>query len=197
MSETRLSDDAVTGTAPVKTPKTLADMLKTASRATELVPVCLRADVLAEIQKREVMIREAENERTDARLAGGSDGPSPAELAEEIRELEAVAADNTIHFTIQAVDGDRWALMIKTHQDDEGNIDMNVALRSVVYESIVSPDVSSADVDAMWKILSDGQRGNFLKKLLELNRQVVNVPKSLTAYMTLQETSGKRESGEK
>lgn len=192
-TDTRLSDAAVTGTATAKTPKTLDEMLATAQRPTELVPVCLRADVLAEIQKRELMIREVEQSDDGARLAGPSNGPSAADLAQEIRELEQVAEDNTYYFTMQAVDSARWKLAISTHTKD-GEQDIDAALRSILFESIAAPAVTQASVEKMLTILSDGQWSKIGNKLLELNRQVVDVPKSLTAWAALQETSGKRES---
>lgn len=197
MNDTRLSDAAVTGVATVKTPKTLDEMLATAQRPTELVPVCLRADVLAEIQKRELMIREAETDETDSRLAGSGSGPSPADLAQEIRELEQVAADNTYYFTLQAVDSDRWKAGIAAHTKDDGSQDIDAALKSMLFESIAAPAVTQASVTKMLGFLSDGQWAKLGNKLLELNRNVVDVPKSLTAYMTLRESPGKRESGEK
>jgi hypothetical protein len=204
MNDARLSDAAVmdhgqTSTKPA--PKTLAEMLKTAQRPTELVPVCLRADVLAEIRQLEILITErADSDNEDARLAASGDGPTAVEMAEQIRELEKIAGENTVYFTMQAVDSDRWNTAMDQHTSGEGadkTVDVNAAIKSILFESILSPEVAEADVTAMLKLISDGQWSKIAKSILDLNRTVVNVPKSLTASMTLMATSGKRESDEK
>lgn len=201
MNDARLSDAAVmdhgqTSTKPSR--KTLADMLKTAQRPTELVPVCLRADVLADIRQLEIMITEADDvDREDARLAAAGDGPSAVELAEQIRDLEKIAEENTVYFTMQAVDSDRWNEAMDNHTSGEGadkTVDVNAAIKSILFESIVSPEVAAADVTAMLKLLSDGQWGKIALSIQQLNRSVVSVPKSLTASMALMATPGKRES---
>lgn len=204
MNDARLSDAAVmdhgkTSTKPA--PKTLADMLKTAQRPTELVPVCLRADVLAEIRQLEILITETSDaDKEDARLAAAGDGPSAVELAEQIRELEKTAEENTVYFTMQAVDTDRWNDAIKNHTTGEGQnatTNLNAAIKSILFESIIAPEVAASDVASMLKLLSDGQWGKIALSIQQLNRSVVSVPKSLTASMTLMATPGKRESGER
>lgn len=204
MNDARLSDAAVMDHGQVSTkpaPKTLAEMLKTAQRPTELVPVCLRADVLAEIRQLEIMITErADADNEDARLASSGDGPTAVEMAEQIRELEKIAEENTVYFTMQAVDSDRWNTAMDEFTTGEGQdkvVDVNTAIKSLLFESILSPAVAENDVAAMLKLLSDGQWGKIALSIQQLNRQVVSVPKSLTASMTLMATPGKHESGEK
>src|SRR5688500_10901881 len=148
MNDARLSDAAVIDHGQTRTkpaPKTRAEMLKTAQRPAERVPGCLRADVLAEIRQLEIRISEpaaADNE--DGRLTTPSDRPSADEMAEQIREPEKNAEENPAYCAMPAVDSARWNEALDLHTSGEGQdrtVDMNAAIKSLLFESIVSPDV--------------------------------------------------------
>ena len=178
-------------------PLTLDQMIRNAARAKELVPVCFRLDVLADIRRLELELNKVTDaDETDTRL-GGSTSRTAVEIAEEIRALEQVAEDNTIQLELQAVDSTRWAENITAHTDDEGRTQLGDALKALLPESITDPEMSSVQIQNMLAVLSDGQWDTISKAMLFLNRQTASVPKSLTAFVALQVKSGKQESEER
>jgi hypothetical protein len=178
-------------------PLTLDQMIRGASRAKELVPICFRLDVLADIRRLELELEKiTDADVSDTRL-GGATERSAVDVAEEIRELEQVAEDNTIQLELQAVDSGRWAENISAHTDDQGNTQLGDALRALLPESITAPEFTSVQIQNMLAVLSDGQWDRIGKALLFLNRETASVPKSLTAFVALQAKSGKQESEER
>lgn len=180
----------------MSTALTLDQMIRNAARAKELVPICFRLDVLADIRRLELELNKVTDaDEADSRL-GGATERTAVEIAEEIRALEKVAEDNTVQLEIQAVDSERWAQNIKAHTDDDGNTQLGDALKALLPESITDPAMSSVQIQNMLAVLSDGQWDTISKAMLFLNRKTASVPKSLTAFVALQAKSGKQESGE-
>lgn len=176
---------------------TLDQMIKGAARAKGLVPICFRLDVLADIRRLELELNKINDaDESDTRL-GGSSERTAVEVAQEIRDLETVAEDNTIQLELQAVDSARWAENITTHTNDDGGVRLGDALKAILPESIVTPEFSSVQLQNMLAVLSDGQWDKIGKELLFINRETASVPKSLTAFVALQAKSGKPESEER
>lgn len=173
--------------------KTLNEMLAGAKRPTELVQVCFRADVLAEINKLELQIRDTvEADVESSRLAGG-EGPTAADLADQIRELEAIADENTLDLVVQGLTGDRWEAAVAARTEN-GQWNVNLTLKDILQESIIEPPMTTDQVQNMLKVITDGQWAKIGEGLLSVNKHMVSVPKSLTASAYLTDRSGKPES---
>lgn len=167
------------------------------------IPLCLRLDVMSEIEELERQINALRSgvEDDDPRLVGTE--TDAAALADRIRELEEVARQYTIDLRIQALEKKEWAAKVAqfTEEDDEGNakLDMGAVVEHVLTLPgvIISPEMSGSQRDQMIAGLSDGQWETVLKKVFDLNRRTVSVGKSLTASLVTRPKNSTPAPGEK
>lgn len=152
------------------------------------IPICMRLDIMADIEELERAIQAAQgNAVDDVRMTGTeSDVES---LTEKIRELEAIGRQYTVDLRIQALDRKEWAAQVAeaSTEDDDGNSKLNLsdltanvlALPGV----ILAPEMTADQRDRFLAGLSDGQWETVMQGTFNLNRRTVTVGKSLTASL--------------
>lgn len=170
---------------------TIDEILNGRKRPQKSIPICLRLDVMAEIEELERRINTARgNAVDDMRMVAGED--DTAAFADRIRELEAEARQYTIDLRVQAVDRTEWsaAVAVRTETDDNGDqkLDMAGVVEDVLFMpgTVVSPEMTKDQLRNLIAGLSDGQWERVMKDVFDLNRRTVDVGKSLTASLVTQ-----------
>lgn len=177
---------------------TLDEILNGRKLAQQTVPICLRADVLGEIQELEQKLNSMASDESDPRMVPVEAG-DPVAMAQRIRELEAEAAQYTIPVRLQALPRRGWnALVDRTKVVDEttGQSDLNVGTLAETafmgfdhdgqfHTTLVSPEMDEDQKVRFLAGLSEAQWEQIVKATWDLNRTVTTVGKSVTASRVL------------
>lgn len=164
-------------------------ILDEAALPQQSVPICMRADLLSQIQERERKILQLKSDDDDLRMVEQSEFTA-AELADEIRALEAEAARYTVNLRLQAVDRYKWNKQTdaaKTEDEDSGTekLDLNALVEAVFDDSLVSPAMSKTQQEKFLAKITEGQWESIIQAVWDLNRTVTTVGKSVTASLAL------------
>jgi hypothetical protein len=186
----RLSDAAVNGATPLG----IDEMLAARKMPQRSIPVCMRADVLADIEELERQINSLRSDNDDPRLAAGNTA-SADELAHEIRDLEAEAAKYTVALRLQAVEREEWNRFVDTHtsENDDGTrkLDLSALTVDIFPKMLVSPLMDADQQARFLRGLTEGQWEEVMQLVFELNRNKITVGKSLTASLAMQPKNAK------
>jgi hypothetical protein len=180
----------------------LDEILNGRKRAQKSIPICLRLDVMAEIEELERKITASKgNAVDDLRMVDDTDDV-PA-MIDRIRELEDTARQYTVDLRIAAIDKKEWSAKVGEHTttDDDGNSKLDIAglIEHVLSlpGTIVSPEMTADQRTTLIAGLSDGQWEKVMNDVFNLNRRTVDVGKSLTASLATQPKNEKRVPGER
>lgn len=172
------------------------EILNGRKRPQKSIPICMRLDIMAEIEELERAIQAAQGTAVDDLRMSGSDEDAVT-LADKITELEAIGRQYTIDLRIQALDKKEWAekVALYTTEDDNGDdkLDMGALTEHVLAlpGTIVSPEMTADQRSRFIAGLSDGQWETVMKGNFELNRRTVSVGKSLTASLVTRPKNSK------
>jgi hypothetical protein len=175
--------------------KTAKDIIKGGRLAERSVPVCMRADLVAQHEELDRQLQKAVSEPRDS-LAAGS---AVSGLSEQIRELEAEMAENTIDFRIRALPRVKYRALREKHpprkaaddsvdqRDFWARFNTDTFWGPLLRASVVEPVLDDEDWAGL--IGDDEQDGNlseaqFVRLSLaafNLNEQEVDVPFSAAA----------------
>lgn len=166
-------------------------------RAEQVVDLCLDMSLRAEWEQAHGDLVKARGGLVDERLAGGS---SVKESAKRVRDLEARMQGEVVQFRLRALPRNAWSALVAAHparkdHAQDGALGVNVSeffdavLAHVdpVTVAAVSRDGEPVEFDPAtdWRPLadeiSDGQYGQFVDAVLELNRGSTSVPFSRAA----------------
>lgn len=163
------------------------------------VPICLRGDLVAEIE-------QADRELVDAGSlpsAGGmEDGARLRELAERIEALRAEMRedDNNHVFVLEALSGPKYRALKAEHPprlDDNGEVIAEDRTTGANVDTLAEPLLRACCVDpvlddATWRtvepVLSDGQCNELITAALLVNQGTVRVPFSRAASRVMRST---------
>lgn len=170
-------------------------MLAGAKLPEKTVPVCLRADLVAEFETAERELKERQRVENNSLNSGVGD------LVDRIESLRAQMKTNTYPFRLRAMPKPAWRKLIAEHpprrdgdeiHESDRLIGINVStfFEALVRVSVVDPPLS----DDEWKklveeTLTDGQFDTLSDAAWGLNRGEVDVPFSRAAS-SLSRTSG-------
>lgn len=174
------------------------DKVANAKLPVTTVPICLRGDLVAEI------------ERLDRELIAASGGPSTGledgahlrDLAERIETLRAeMAADDANHvFVLRAIPTREYRALKALHPprlDDTGQVIAEDRITGANIDTIAEPLLRACCVDpvlddATWRavepVLSDGQYDDLVNASLLVNQGTVSVPFSRAAFRVMRST---------
>lgn len=186
-------------------------LIRSAKLPEKTVPVCLHADLVAEVEQAERELTDAQRQIGDS-LAGGS---GARDVAERIEALRAQMLDSTVEFTLRAMPRPTWRAFLAEHpprkdgdQVDERDkyvgVNTETFFDALVRRSTVSPELDDED----WRILfgdspeerkrreaagepvedgklTDRQFDQLSDVAWALNRREVDVPFSLAASRIL------------
>jgi hypothetical protein len=172
----------------------LSDVLAHAKRPERRVPVCLRGDLIAEI---EALNDELLNFRTglnnQATLASKGD---ERKVAQRIQELQEEMRQATIEFRLQGLNRSEWAALVADHpptqeQAREGYVyNIETLPADLIRRCLMDPTPTDEEWAQLLDNITSGQFEGLAEVATTVSRtKVVDVPFSLAASATLQ-TSG-------
>lgn len=162
------------------------DRLKQARLPEDVVPVCLRGDLVADFESAERALKEAK----------GSDSMEDERpvLQDRLEALRAEMLDNTEDFRLRAVPRPAFRALVAAHpprrDGDEVNkadaqlgVNVDTFFAELLKVSVVSPELDEEDWAALLDKLTDRQYGDLTDAAWFLNRGEVNVPKLPSALL--------------
>lgn len=175
--------------------KDVEALIRSAQLPQDSVPVCMRADLVAEHERLERELDKAKRQPRDSLAAGGTE----RQLAEQIQALEAEMEESTVEFKLRAMPRPTWKEFVAAHpprKDDTGKVDERDAyigvnsdtfFPAIVRRCTIAPELS----DELWTLLldeklTDRQFDQLANKAWALNRSEVDVPFSRAASRTLE-----------
>lgn len=173
----------------------LDDILAGAKPAERTTPLCLRGDLVAQIEDLERQLAEAQQSDRGDSLASG--GPARA-LAEEIEALREQMRDGTVVFRLRSIGRRAFQALIAAYpprRDDDGRpLDGDARLGAnaetvwdpVLRASLVEPELNPDQLTHILdEVLSDGQYDRLAALAWAVNRGEVDVPFSSAASRLL------------
>lgn len=169
----------------------LDEILNGRKRAQKSIPICLRLDVMAEIEELERSIQASQGNAVDDLRMVDDTGDVPATV-DRIRELEAIAHQYTIDLRVEALERQQWSDEVGKYTETQDNGDTKLNIAGLVEHVLTLPGVVTAPAMSTDQIrgliagLSDGQWERVMNDVFNLNRRTVDVGKSLTASLAMQ-----------
>ena len=170
-----------------------------AKRAEDVVPVCMRADLEAEITEleRRIVQLQTESQVEASSLAGAQRPPELLELARRQESLQAEMREATVPFRLRALPPRRWTELLakfpprKGNKNDERNgVNVDEHAEVMVRECLVFPRLSDAQwMHLLTDALSDGSWNKLVQAAWAVNQRDSDVPFSLAGWQILR-TSG-------
>lgn len=176
-----------------KRSKSFKDRLAAAKLPERTVPICFRADLMAEHEELERQLQQARQSTIPRMLA---EMPEEMRIAEQITALEARMAEETEVFRVRALPRHEWNALTDKYPPPDGDAEakvmgadfeplMDEAVRLCVVEPVMDEDdwVKFAEVmtSRMFDLLSGA--------VWAVNRGESDVPKSLLASRVIRQHS--------
>lgn len=160
--------------------KSTKELLKAAKLPERTVSICLRGDLVADIEADERQLQEAVAERkNNGRVATKTDAKK---IAERIDAKRAEMFEATVDFRLRAMKAADWRAMTGRHQTKDDGLDMLALMGEAIPASVIAPDdLDDDDWQHLNDILVASEMGKFIDAVWELNMQGVAVPKSRLA----------------
>lgn len=169
------------------------DILRTAKLPETTVPVCVRGDLVAEVETLNNRLAGL-NSQAD-RLIGN---PEAREIAEKIEALRAEMAEATVDLRLRALSHRAYAKLEAAHkpranEDDDKRTGFNLETfpEALIRASIVDPELDEDTFDGLADALTFQQWDNLFTVAYMLNRREISVPFSATASRILQPSGEK------
>jgi hypothetical protein len=172
------------------------DKIKQAKLPTRTVPVCLRGDLVAEIEQLDRQLVAAEKEPA----TGLEDAGQLRELAERIEALRTEMADSSHTFVLSAMPGQNYRALKAEHPprlDAEGKVQPEDALMGANVDTLAEPLLRACCVDpvlddATWAalepVLTDRQYDDLVNAAIMANQGPVSIPFSRAASRVMRST---------
>lgn len=163
------------------------------------VPICLRGDLVAELESLERQLEDAARRPVDS-LAGNGAG----ELADRVIELQDLMRDSTVTFRLRALPKPQWRALLAAHppaRGDDGEphpehaqagLNIDTFFDALIRACLIDPEVD----DESWALmagpdgrLTDRQLGRLSDAAWEVNRGDVNIPFSHAASRAKRNTA--------
>lgn len=174
--------------------KSTKELLAAAKLPERTVFICLRGDLVADIEALEHDLAEnVKNRATNGRLGGTAKINGDVAL---IAEKRAEMVEATVPFRLRGMSPARWRSFTSRHQGPNGGVDLLPLMTEAIPASVVSPDDLDAEdwakmlggsvlVDGetveIEPVLASAEVGKLIDAVWEMNMQGVNIPKSLPA----------------
>ncbi|HEX6873684.1 MAG TPA: hypothetical protein VF163_21505 [Micromonosporaceae bacterium] len=164
-------------------------ILAAAKLAERSVPLCLQPDLVAELQRLERDLADAERvEKASGSLGGGETHV----LAERIQALREQMAEHTVELVVRALPRLQWRDLLAAHPPREGNdadkalgVNEDTFFDALVRLCTVSPQLDGDDWGRLEQVLSDGQWSALTNAAWAVNARDVDVPFSPRASRIL------------
>lgn len=164
--------------------KSAKDIIKSARLPERTVSVCVRGDLVADIDALEADLKQAlENRASNGRLAAGEKKRSE-EIAAQIHAKQDEMAEHTLSLRVRALKPAVWREMVAKYppaKDSGLVVDVVALMGEAIPASTVAPDLDADDWETLNESLPNGEMAKLIDAVWELNTQGVDVPKSLLA----------------
>jgi len=146
--------------------------------------VCGRADLIAEHQRLDRALLEAQSASADM-LAS----TEVAEAKRAVRDIEAEIEASQREFTFQGIGNKPWQDLKRAHPPSEAqrreglDTDIEAFAPALIAAASLDPKVSPAQAQKMMDRFPPGEFGKLYESALEANGQVAGPPKSVTAAL--------------
>lgn len=177
------------------TMKNFKTMLAEAHLPEKTVEVCLRGDLVAELEELERLLEDAEEQRDRSNSLDA--GTSTAELAGKIEALQAEMKEASYAFRLRALPRRDFRALSAEHPprlvtdaesqpasaklDDIFQVNYDTFFDALVKRSIVDPQLSAVDYTDLESKLTDNQFEDLALAAWRLNKADVNIPFSSAA----------------
>lgn len=177
--------------APRRTKRDAKLALAAARLPERSVELCLRGDLVAQLQDLSRQLVEVER---DEKATGSAslDGGQLVELANQIRVLREEMQDDTIVLRLHALPRRKWTALVAAHPPREDNqadqvTGMNVDefAEDLIRQCVVDPALDDEDWARLEEVLSDGQWQALTNAAFAVNTRDVDVPFSARASRIL------------
>jgi len=157
----------------------------------ETVPICLRGDLVAEFERLERELDQAERKASTSLAGNGARA-----VAERMERLREQMAEGTVTFVLRAMPGEDWYALCAAHEprrgeggdvDERDRLGVNVDTfwPDLLKRSVVDPVLDDDDWAALLGKLTAKQRKNLSTAAWNLNQEDVDIPFSFAASRTL------------
>ena len=160
------------------------------------VLVCLRGDLVAEHERAERELEQAEKTTGDS-LAGSGAGA----IADRIRELEQQMREESYEFRFRALPRPAWRALVAEHpprkaddttlvDEDRIGVNADTFYDAMLRACLVEPELDDADWEQLFAALTDRQYDDLSSTAWGLNRREVDIPFSRAASRMRQGSAG-------
>lgn len=172
---------------------TIDDLIAQARLPERTVPICVRGDLVAELEELDRQYAAAPEAGNDVRLTSGAERRRIAERAAAVKEQMAAA---TIVFRLRAMDRNDWDDLLKAHppregdaEDKENGYDTSTFPNALIKASAVEPELTDERWAALEPKLAPVEWSRLGAAALNLNMRSVNIPFSRAASQATQTSS--------
>ena len=166
------------------------DLIAQARLPERTVPICVRGDLIAELEELDRQYAAVPEAGNDVRLTSGAERRRIAEQAAAVKEQMAAA---TIVFRLRAKDSHDWDDLLKAHPPREGNAEdtangynVDTFPDALIKASAVEPELTDERWAALRPKLAPVEYSRLGHAALNLNMKSVNVPFSRAASQMIQ-----------
>lgn len=170
--------------------------LKAAKLPSTTIPVCLRADLVAEMAALDIQLRNITMPADQDRLVGNA---AAVRLSQQIEALRQEMIAGSEDFVLRAIPRPRMREIEAAHPPRDGNArdeatgyNLDAVMQQVLRESIVSPVMDDETWAELVAVLSDGQWDELTDGAWEVNKGRVSVPFSPRASQILRSLPGSK-----
>lgn len=153
------------------------------------VELCLRGDLVAELQE---LQRDLVDAQREDEVHASLDGGAPVEIAQKIQALREEMLEYTLVLTLHALPRRKWTGMVAAHPPRDGNdadkvmgLNQETFFDALVRACVVEPNLDAADWAELDDKLSDGQWQALVNAAWAVNARDVDVPFSRRASQIL------------
>jgi len=147
---------------------------------TDVVPLCLRGDLIAEWARLERDFRAANSTLDDEVTPAGVSTRAVA-IARQMEGMRAEMQAATRLFSLQAVRRPEWGKLVKAHSKGPDEVDEDAFSVAIVAACCTDPVMTVAQAERLRDELTDGQWETLGKAVMALNRTSPGVPYSQAA----------------
>jgi hypothetical protein len=173
---------------PVLAKPALADLLNDAALPEKTVEVCLRGDLLAEVE-------DLERELRDARISVQTmaDQGRARKIAEQIEKAREAMREASVVFRLRGLTRKAWAGLVGAHPPRKDNdtdralgYNMDTFFPALIRACVTEPELNDETWERLDPALSSAQFDELVDAALAVSRRRVDVPFSYAASVTLQ-----------
>lgn len=166
------------------------DILASAKLPEESVPICLRGDLQRRHEDLERDLEEAQE--ADKQGSSLADGGQARKVAEEIQRVEAEMREHTHPFAFRALPSREYRDLVEQHPMRENHqldalygVNMLTFPAAVIARCCIDPVMTVDQVERLLEVLTDGQQMDLFIGAGRVNRERIDVPKSVAASAIL------------